>query len=154
MTWWQVRPTGNDVLIVSRRGTKQPGRPAMDTIGLDLHKRESQLCIMSALHHRRGRLDQRAPHRHKSRAIYCGTGPLPTGTNSSRGLDRERVGRTAPREPGSRGRRRRSELRTDVGITHASGEDRQARCSRSRRCTETRSVSSFHASSSGARKRP
>jgi len=40
-------PHRNDVLIVSQRGTKQPGRPAMDTTGLDLHKRESQLCIIA-----------------------------------------------------------------------------------------------------------
>jgi len=37
-------PHNKNVLIVSRRGTTR--RPAaMDTIGLDLHKRESQLCI-------------------------------------------------------------------------------------------------------------
>ncbi|HET7613146.1 MAG TPA: hypothetical protein VFK26_04420, partial [Gemmatimonadaceae bacterium] len=26
--------------------SRKPGRPAMDTIGLDLHKRESQLCVI------------------------------------------------------------------------------------------------------------
>src|SRR6266511_3751621 len=35
-----------NVLIVFRRGT-QPGGQPMDTIGLDLHKRESQLCILA-----------------------------------------------------------------------------------------------------------
>jgi transposase len=35
-----------NVLIVSRRGTHRGGQP-MDTIGLDLHKRESQLCILA-----------------------------------------------------------------------------------------------------------
>src|SRR5688500_3164090 len=46
VTWWQCfAPQG------TTRSTPQgkPGGPAaMDTIGLDLHKRESQLCILSA----------------------------------------------------------------------------------------------------------
>src|SRR5688500_18826594 len=32
----------------SSRDEAQPGRPAMDMIGIDLHKRESQLCILAA----------------------------------------------------------------------------------------------------------
>ncbi len=44
MTWWQVHPTNINVLIVSRRGTNREAS-LMNTIGLDLHKRESQLCI-------------------------------------------------------------------------------------------------------------
>jgi transposase len=37
------RPTGFHAVIAAK-----PGRPAMDTIGLDLHKRESQLCIIGS----------------------------------------------------------------------------------------------------------
>jgi hypothetical protein len=43
-TWWQVhhRPI---TYSPSATGHTGPGRPAMTTIGLDLHKRESQLRI-------------------------------------------------------------------------------------------------------------
>jgi len=34
-----------DALTVSRRGAHREASCHMDTIGLDLHKRESQLCI-------------------------------------------------------------------------------------------------------------
>lgn len=40
VTWWQVRPTTDDAL-----NGAQTVRPAMYTIGLDLHKLQSQLCI-------------------------------------------------------------------------------------------------------------
>src|SRR6266536_2288770 len=38
-------PTTMDALTVSRRGAHREASCQMDTIGLDLHKRESQLCI-------------------------------------------------------------------------------------------------------------
>src|SRR5438876_6523120 len=38
-------PTTMDALTVARRGAHREARCQMDTIGLDLHKRESQLCI-------------------------------------------------------------------------------------------------------------
>src|SRR5437773_8285098 len=38
-------PTTLDALTVSRRGAHREASCQMDTIGLDLHKRESQLCI-------------------------------------------------------------------------------------------------------------
>ena len=44
MTWWQVHLTNINVLIVARRGTNREAS-LMNTIGLDLHKRESQLSI-------------------------------------------------------------------------------------------------------------
>jgi len=40
----QFRPTG----FSRGLSRNKPGRPAMDTIGLDLHKRESQLCIIGS----------------------------------------------------------------------------------------------------------
>ena len=38
-------PTTMDALTVLRRGAHREASCQMDTIGLDLHKRESQLCI-------------------------------------------------------------------------------------------------------------
>jgi len=42
-TWWQHRPTTLNAVVQPQRG----GPAAMDTIGLDLHKRESQLCVLT-----------------------------------------------------------------------------------------------------------
>lgn len=45
-TWWQVRPTGLERAhrLAARR---IPGGQPRDTIGVDLHKRESQLCVLT-----------------------------------------------------------------------------------------------------------
>src|SRR3972149_3119663 len=41
--WWQNRPTTSDALKAHRGGPA-----AMDMIGIDLHKRESRVCLVTA----------------------------------------------------------------------------------------------------------
>ena len=41
-TWWRTLPHR-----VNTRSTPQEGRPTMDHIGMDVHKKESQICILA-----------------------------------------------------------------------------------------------------------
>ena len=42
LTWWHNAPQGNS------RSTPQKERPSHGHIGIDVHKRESQICILAA----------------------------------------------------------------------------------------------------------
>src|SRR5260370_38164030 len=48
LTWWGgFAPQLNHALSVLPRGAPREASYHMDTIGLDLHKRESQLCVLT-----------------------------------------------------------------------------------------------------------
>ena len=59
----------------------------MDHIGIDVHKKESQLCILGA-----GRRAERAARPHHPRTVRRRPGRPAAGPHPPRGLDRERVG--------------------------------------------------------------
>ena len=108
----------------------------MDMIGIDLHKRESQLCTLARRRHGR-----RAAHRHEPRAVHRRVRDPGAGAHSARGEHRERVGRAASRGARPRGHRRRPELRADVRDALAAGEDGQARCAHAGRGASARRLS-------------
>lgn len=58
----------------------------MNTIGLELHKRESQLCILARWHGRR------AAHRHEPGALHHGARRSAARARAPRGEHRERMG--------------------------------------------------------------
>src|SRR5690606_14881476 len=93
----------------------------MITIGLDLHKRESQLCIA----HEDGSIGG-APDRDEPRSIHCSARAAASCAHPVRSQHRERVGRAAPREHRPRGDRCRPQLRTDVRRTIPPREDGSA----------------------------
>lgn len=92
----------------------------MDTIGLDLHKRESQLCIIGS----QGEITEKriVTTRERFTAVLLG-GSLP---DSPRGIDGERVGSQTSGIAGTRGHSCRSGVRSDVRYAIQKGEDRQA----------------------------
>ena len=94
----------------------------MEIIGLDLHKRETQLCRRQS----DGRIvDERIP---TSRARFTAdVRRAGAGDDPPRGQHRERVGRRAPRAARPHGDRRRPELRADVRDPQPADQDRQAR---------------------------
>ena len=90
----------------------------MEHIGIDVHKNQSQVCILTAdseLVEKRIRTD-----RDRFAAVL---GSRPRARDSHRSLDGERVGGTVPRGPGPRGNRRRSQLRADVRPPQPTGQD-------------------------------
>lgn len=46
--WWQNRPSKDDARSFDTPHSSEGGPAAMDNIGLDLHQRETQLCILTA----------------------------------------------------------------------------------------------------------
>ena len=78
----------------------------MDHIGIDVHKKESQICILGE----GGELSERRI-RTEPRAVRRGARAAAAGPDPARGLDRERVGGPVSRGARPRGHRRRPELR-------------------------------------------
>ena len=97
----------------------------MDHIGIDVHKRESQI-----LHPRRGGRGDRAAHPHRARALRRRAGGPAPRPDCDRGLDRQRMGGPLPRGARPRGHRRGPELRAHVCDPVAQGQDRPAGCPR------------------------
>ena len=95
----------------------------MDTIGLDLHKRESQLCIIAG----NGTVTERriVTSRERFTAVLGNRAPERILLEAS--TETEWVARP-PRGARPHGHRRGSELCADVRDAHAAREDGQARC--------------------------
>ena len=90
----------------------------MDHIGIDVHKTESQICIVGA-----GERADRAARPYHPRAVRRRPGRPPAGPHPPRGLDRERVGGAVSGTAGARGDRRRPELRPDVRGPQSQDQD-------------------------------
>ena len=97
----------------------------MEYGAIDLHKKESQIRIVTE----GGEMVDRriATTRERLTARVRGTAP---DADSARGVDGERVGRAAPRDPRPRGDRGGSDVRADVQRAQPTHQDRSARCRR------------------------
>jgi hypothetical protein len=121
----------------------------MDHIGIDVHKRESQIYILAE----GGEVIERRI-RTEAERFDAVLGTWPRARIVLEVLDRQRMGRPLPGGARPRGHRRGPELRADVCDPHAQGQDRPAGCARPGRGLPARGLpprsSTLRSSATGA----
>src|SRR5712692_7253397 len=112
---------GRSPTVVHAVVCRKRWRPAMEHLGIDVHKVESQICILTE----GGKVVERRIRTQRERfAAVLGEA---AGEGPDRGVDGERVGGSLPGRAGPRGGGGGPELRRHVRDAEPQGENRPAR---------------------------